>query len=79
MPVTVMVELAFCPAETVTLVGLAVTVKSLTVRKTFTESVTQQWVTSLAITVIVHVVSSVSLVAAAVKTPLPEPMVWYVV
>ena len=70
-----MVEVAVWPDETFALVGLAVIMKSVTVRKTFTERTTQQCVTSLAVTVIVHVVNRVASVAVAVKVPLPEPIV----
>ncbi len=71
----VIVEVAVCPAGTFALVGLAFIAKSVTVRVTSTERMTQQCVTSLAVTVMVQVVNSVVLVAVAVKVPLPEPIV----
>ena len=67
------VDVAVWPAVAFMLVGLAVTVKSVTVMVTVVELVEQQCVTSLAVTVIVHVVKRVVLVGVAVKVPVPDP------
>jgi hypothetical protein len=69
----VIVEKAVWPAETFTFVGLAVKVKSSTIRLAVTECVRPR-VVSLAVTVSVYVVITVLRLALTLKEPVPD--VW---